>query len=1293
MDFQRHFSLNMKYTFTLLLIAFSFISFSQAPQRINYQGAARNAAGIPMANKTIKIRFELLQNSATVFTEDQSLTTNLLGLFTTRIGDVNTSGLALVNWEAGAVSLKLGIDTANGTNFIDLGTQPLVSAPYAMHAQSVPSTYTNNVLTIGNKSYTMNAAGSGSVDIQAGTNVNVTGTSPNYTISSTPTLNMLAPGTLSISGCNTVDITPTLSLSGSNLSAGSSGNSVNIAPVLTPSGAVSINGTFPNYTIYATPAGSVTVQNATITGSGIATVTSTLTNLYNVNVPSPTLSAISNSITITQGTAVSTVTVPVSPSATLTPQGIANISNPNTNSFVVNVPSPTVTTSGNSITVSQGTAVSTATIASTPNTTLTPGGVASITNPSTNSFVVNVPSPTLTSSSNSITITQGTAVSTVTVPVSPSATLTPQGVANITNPSTNSFVVNVPSPTVTTSGNSITVSQGTAVSTATIASTPNTTLTPSGLANITNPSTNSFVVGVPDPTVTVNSNSITVSQGTAVSTATIATTPNTTLTPGGVANITNPSTNSFVVNVPSPTVTVSSNSITVSQGTAVSTATIATTPNTTLTPGGVANITNPSTNSFVVNVPSPTVTVSSNSITVSQGTAVSTATIATTPNTTVTPSGLASVTNPSTNSFVVGVPDPTVTVNSNSITISQGTAVTTATYATTSLALTNNNASAASIGGSSPSYTINVPTVSVAAAGLASVTNTLSAFTVSVPVPSYNAASGQLISGTNSLNITPTLALSGSTLTVGPASNTVNLSGISPFFVVGNAIVQTSTGYSVGVGTTAPSAKLEIAETSTYTGVDLKVQNTNSVNASNLAEFTSNGTGSAVYAVNSNTSTTAYAGYFDGGLYTKGKTTGTSGFAINALDLSTNPLFVVRNDGNVGIGTNAPSARLNIINASSGFDGLGIDVTNTSNGGNATQVRHYGLGNAGYFEYNNASNNGHALVITSNSGSQYTLRSLNTSTTLTAYAGMFEGGLIARGKNSSNTGFAFKAQETGGSDLFTVRNDGNVGIRNSTPAYDLSIFNGGTYSSMQMRNGTSAGLGFVIGQNNTNVSLLNYENTPMYFGTNGANRMMIDATGSVAIGGVSPAAKLDITGNVKIADGTQGTGKILTSDANGLATWQMIVPPGAVMAFAGASTNIPSGWVICDGSQVSRTGATANLFAAIGTAWGIGDGSTTFNLPDMRGNFLRGVDQTANNDPDKGLRLATNGGNSGNNVGSKQDDQLESHNHTVSNLGNTVSGALLGTSMYVPGGSTTTSSTGGNETRPKNVYVFYIIKL
>src|SRR5690606_11828824 len=135
------------------------------------------------------------------------------------------------------------------------------------------------------------------------------------------------------------------------------------------------------------------------------------------------------------------------------------------------------------------------------------------------------------------------------------------------------------------------------------------------------------------------------------------------------------------------------------------------------------------------------------------------------------------------------------------------------------------------------------------------------------------------------------------------------------------------------------------------------------------------------------------------------------------------------------------------------------------------------------------------------------------------------------------------------------------------------------------------------------------------------------------------------------------------------------------------------GWVICDGAQVSRTGATANLFAAIGTAWGVGDGSSTFNLPDMRGNFLRGVDGTANNDPDKFTRTATNFGNNGNNVGSKQDDQFESHTHSINNLGNTQLGSLVLGNVYTPGGSTNTNSTGGNETRPKNVYVYYIIKL
>lgn len=57
-------------------------------------------------------------------------------------------------------------------------------------------------------------------------------------------------------------------------------------------------------------------------------------------------------------------------------------------------------------------------------------------------------------------------------------------------------------------------------------------------------------------------------------------------------------------------------------------------------------------------------------------------------------------------------------------------------------------------------------------------------------------------------------------------------------------------------------------------------------------------------------------------------------------------------------------------------------------------------------------------------------------------------------------------------------------------------------------------------------------------------------------------------------------------------------PAGSIQEFAGAS--VPSGWLLCDGSAVSRT-TYARLFAAIGTTWGVGNGSTTFNVPDFRG--------------------------------------------------------------------------------------------
>ena len=64
------------------------------------------------------------------------------------------------------------------------------------------------------------------------------------------------------------------------------------------------------------------------------------------------------------------------------------------------------------------------------------------------------------------------------------------------------------------------------------------------------------------------------------------------------------------------------------------------------------------------------------------------------------------------------------------------------------------------------------------------------------------------------------------------------------------------------------------------------------------------------------------------------------------------------------------------------------------------------------------------------------------------------------------------------------------------------------------------------------------------------------------------------------------------------------VPAGTMQMFAG--NTIPAGWLLCDGSAVSRTNY-AKLFSAIGTTWGTGDGSTTFNLPNSIGRFAEGA--------------------------------------------------------------------------------------
>lgn len=70
-----------------------------------------------------------------------------------------------------------------------------------------------------------------------------------------------------------------------------------------------------------------------------------------------------------------------------------------------------------------------------------------------------------------------------------------------------------------------------------------------------------------------------------------------------------------------------------------------------------------------------------------------------------------------------------------------------------------------------------------------------------------------------------------------------------------------------------------------------------------------------------------------------------------------------------------------------------------------------------------------------------------------------------------------------------------------------------------------------------------------------------------------------------------------------------LIVSGAISAFAGPASAIPSGWLLCDGAAVSRT-TFAGLFGVIGTTWGVGDGSTTFNLPDLRDRVFMGAGVT-----------------------------------------------------------------------------------
>ena len=261
---------------------------------------------------------------------------------------------------------------------------------------------------------------------------------------------------------------------------------------------------------------------------------------------------------------------------------------------------------------------------------------------------------------------------------------------------------------------------------------------------------------------------------------------------------------------------------------------------------------------------------------------------------------------------------------------------------------------------------------------------------------------------------------------------------------------------------------------------------------------------------------------------------------------------------------------------------------------------------------------------------------------------------------------------------------------------------------LKIRNSSNNGwltLGDLTDANNLGLAT---KASPTFSGTvTSAGDLILTGTGSLQLpSGTTAQRPTPATGDIRFNttltqfEGYNGTG--WGEIANG-------VPAGSVFTFA--TTTVPSGYLECNGAAVSRS-TYASLFSSISTTWGVGDGSSTFNLPDLRGQFVRGWDNSA-------------GVDSGRSFASSQSDQNKQHNHTASTTsltggirkisegflsGGSATGvftktndgnnSITGSSSTSPVGGVdfdgshthTIANDGGTEVRVKNYSLMYVIK-
>jgi len=329
--------------------------------------------------------------------------------------------------------------------------------------------------------------------------------------------------------------------------------------------------------------------------------------------------------------------------------------------------------------------------------------------------------------------------------------------------------------------------------------------------------------------------------------------------------------------------------------------------------------------------------------------------------------------------------------------------------------------------------------------------------------------------------------------------------------------------------------------------------------------------------------------------------------------------------------------------------------------------------------------------------------------------------------------------DTADSNNLKIRNASNNGFTTvgsvDSPNLGLLPVAGGTMTGQLLGDdGSGASSPAYAFDNDTDTGMFRSGANTLGFATSGTARVSVSDAGLDVVNGLpirlqdssgSPFVSLkspsSLSGNIALTLPSAITnGGFLQTDGSGNLSFQIVngVPSGAVFCVAVAS--VPTGYLECNGAAVSRT-TYAALFAFIGTSYGAGNGSSTFNLPDLRGEFIRGFDNGR-------------GVDSGRSVASSQGSQNDSHNHSVSITTSTTS--LTGTvtriaETFASSGQTSgvftktgainsantpsrvdssgaagfsmdashnhsvsgnTANQGGNESRPRNIAMMYIIK-